>query len=623
MKKYLGNMTMQLSILGATALGLSAPAFAIGSYVDFHTQSQSCPAAWTWSESTRSSGKYVPNNCAMKDAILVVNEEPLKNPNGAEVIYKLAEYQVGILASPDDHRYAIIRAKEIAMDTFKKSGAGEHVFTVPEIVNKEYLTPSYLYYDSLNKQVEILPEQIKEVEAVVTTPNACVNCQVGSYDVAIYFHFKQILYTIPTRPGKVKVDNSCPDEVWQEVEETRYGKGRSAPMVTLAEVSDPSYVSVDGNSLPGATHDSIWCPNGLNAFGTPNPEGQVNNTLSWLYEQGSNLDVGSKDVQAMIKYLMSLALEKTSELTNTQLSRILALHKLYPQLAFPDEETEANAVETSAAGITQARAQWALIEKRLIALPNSSDTTTLSDINTRIGNSDVILFRREPTTDARLSYSSFRQALAYIVSDSTQEILTFFREDGSILVSSRDGQTVYKPGSAERASLVEKIKSDLTFYKQGPQATADAKVLKTIDLFYKYLNPPAQVGEITPAEQAVIDTRKALKEAIGFEPNVNVSLNFNRGLRLGLGQDDVDFKLRYWLYSAPDTVIAFSRTGITWEMGSSKRTYLVKSPEYYTFLNDEMKSVDGSIDRAASTDPTKVSTLQAYKAYLQALSAVK
>jgi len=490
----------------AACLASSSHAFALASYVDTLTESKTCAAAWTWQEYLPATYANEPNNCETV-------EQTVLDENG--------ELQLTI--SQETKEFVIGTTKQgISIESAVKSTLDQNFHrslkTYPEITNPQFLTPESRFYDKVTTTILYPPEAILAPYGVKTGEGECrryavpvsivigppgtplppsepAQCLDSYIHVDVYGVYKKLKYTLPTKKIMVKKDEFCSDTKSVVKSPSRSSIGKSDPFMTLDQVKDPSYESVDGKSIPGAERFNIVCPHGI-SYDTPSKQSQY--ALNWLRVRENNIDVNDQDIQGTIKYLKALTLEKTNELSEFQLSSILQLHKKYPSLAFGGQETDDNAIETSPEDVKANRDVWAQIEKKLEAAPKQA--VSLLDLRNKV-ESGAIQIHNASTSTAYVGKAMKFPEVYYTFSSFGYTTSYSFLEDGSITFSTRGGSLNHSKGSETHAQTVNEIKQKLQSHASEEAATQNPLVKQIIEMLTKYLNDE-KVAAVPKTEQS-------------------------------------------------------------------------------------------------------------------------
>jgi hypothetical protein len=487
---------------GTTAcLASTSRAFALTKYVDMLTESKTCAAAWTWQEYLPATYVNEPNNCEMV-------EQTVLNEDGELQLVISQEAEEFVIASADKALTIESAVQSTIEQNFHRSRT-----TYPEITNPQFLTRESRFYEKVSNPILYPPEAIMPVYGKKIGDGECsrwrlssagTTCEANYIRVEIYGVYKKIKYTLPTKKIMVKKDEFCPDTKSLEKSPSRSSIGKSEPFTTLDQVKDTSYESVDGKSIPGAVRFNIVCPHGLS---NDTPSKQAQYALDWLRVRENNIDLSNQDIQSIIKYLKALALEKTSELSEFQLTSILQLHKKYPALAFGGQETVDNAVETSPEDVTANRDLWAQIEKKLVAAPKPA--VSLRDLRDKVENGSVQIHNGSNST-AYVSRSMNFPEVDYSSSNFGFTTLYTFKEDGDIVSSTRRGPITHSKGSEIHTDIVNKIKESLQSYAVEDLATQNPAVKQLIDMLLKYLNDENVAADVRYSWPQVAQDFKAL-----------------------------------------------------------------------------------------------------------------
>ncbi|HET9240595.1 MAG TPA: hypothetical protein VFO10_25245 [Oligoflexus sp.] len=548
----------------AACLASTSRAFALTSYVDMLTESKTCAAAWTWQE-------YLPAKIVNEPNMCETVEQTVLNEDGELQLTISQETEEFVIASTEKALTIESAVQATIEQNFHRSRT-----TYPEITNPQFLTAESRFYDKVRTPLLYPPEAIMPVYGKKTGDGECrmwkvsvngTTCEANYIRVEIYGVYKKLKYTLP-----IKKDLLCP---------SRSSIGKSDPFVTLDQVKDLSYESIDGKSIPGAERFNIVCPHGV-SYDTPSKQAQY--ALNWLRVRENNIDLNDQDIQGTIKYLKALALEKTSELSEFQLSSILELHKKYPALAFGGQETDDNAVETSPEDVKTNRELWAQIEKKLVAAPKPA--VSLRDLRDKVEAGSVQI--HSGSTSSVYVGKSMNFPEVYYNSSSFGYVTSYiFQDDGSIVASTRGGSVTHSKGSQTHTEIVTKIKESLQSYTAEDLASQNPAVKELIGMLVKYLNDekaaPAPKSEQSFQKLAATVGSQSVNLYTGFQSMTTLSYDAS--------QSAVTYSYQNRISARNLVFDAKGRITESWSAGGGAQTYEPGQPKHTEIANQVLTDV--------------------------------
>ncbi len=270
------------------------------------------------------------------------------------------------------------------------------------------------------------------------------------------------------------------------------------------------------------------------------------------------MDLSSVDTQMTIRYLNALALEKSSELTVAQLTKVLALHKAYPAFAFSEEETETNATDTTPESVIENRQAWADIEKRLSS--GSRPAVSLEDLRKELESTRISFSNGEQGISAGLSKAFTYPEISYDYSNFGNGTIYTFDVSGNIRNSSKSGVFTYAPGSADYKEALEKILSDVSSFATRSEVTSNPNNVRIVEKFLKFLR-----GEQLPAASAKVSLED-LNSVVALESIKIFDSNQGDRVRVRAGTSFPSVVYEY-TWSGKQTLYTFNGDGSLAEFG--------------------------------------------------------
>jgi hypothetical protein len=587
--------------LSSTSKGL-----AFSSYVDSLTESKTCAAAWTWQEYLAATFVTEPNNCEMVEQTVLDENGELQ----LTISQETEEFVIATSKNAKSIESAVTKTLEMNFHRNKE--------TYPEVTNPQFLDVNSRFYQKVMTPILYPPEAILPaygkdmgdgecaVYEVHLGPNPS-RCKSYSVNVDIYGVYRKLKYTLPTKKVLVKKDAFCSDSKSVEKSPARYSMGRSDIFMTLDQVKDSSYESIGEKSIQGAERYNIVCPHGV-TYDTPSKQAQF--ALNWLKIREQGLDLSNQDVQAVIKYLKALALEKASELTDFQLSRILELHKKFPAVAFGGQETDDNAAETSPEDALSNRALWAALEKKMEATPKL--VVALNDLRSQVENNAIQIHKGDASTgtvgkgmnfpEVYYTYSSFGYTTSYL-----------FLEDGSITVSTRGGSLTHAKGSTDHAETVAKIKQNLQAHAAEDLAAQDPSAKRLIDMLFKYLNEE----KVAVEPQLVQDFKKLSATLSSKSMTLYSSPQSYTNLSFDANRSEITFN--YQGRFAARSLIFTSKGLVTesWGRGSAPQSYEPGQDKHTEIANQVLADINNWRLNRTDLTPELIQVYDDFIAYLE------
>lgn len=592
----------------AACLASTSRAIALTNYVDILTESKTCAAAWTWQEYLPATYVNEPNNCEMVEQTVINEDGELQ----LVISQETEEFVIAITPKALTIESAVQQTIE---QNFHRSRT-----TYPEITNSQFLTRESRFYEKVRIPLLYPPEAIMPVYGKKTGDGECrmwkvgdgpTTCEAKYIGVEIYGVYKKLKYTLPTKKIMVKKDQFCSDTKSVEKSPSRSSIGMSEPFATLDQVKDPSYASVDGKSIPGAERFNIVCPHGV-SYDTASKQAQY--ALNWLRVRENNIDLNNQDIQGTIKYLKALALEKTSELSEFQLSSILELHKKYSGLAFGGQETDDNAVETSPEDVETNRELWAQIEAKLVAAPKPA--VSLRDLRDKVEAGSVQIHSGSASSVYVGKSMNFPEV--YYNASSFGYVTSYnFQEDGSIVASTRGGSITHSKGSQTHTEIVNKIKESLQSYASEDLATQNPAVKEIISMLVKYLND--EKAEAAPKTE---QSFQKLAATVGSKyVNLYSGFQSTTSLSYDATQSTVTYSYQNRISSRNIVLDAKGRITESWSNGGGAQTYEPGQPKHTEIANQVLSDVNNWKLNRTDLTPELIEVYDSLLAYLN--SAVK
>lgn len=496
-----------LCLTAGVSLTSSSPSLAFGGMVDFLSTQKICPAAWTWREKVPQRKVPNPNGTVCEKAVKVIPDTfapPVRtlSPDVTEVLVATAEISIDI--SPDYQDVERKVVEQVIAQTIK-DGTHKLIYDTPTISNPEYLASNYEYYGKVSDRQLVPSDTVLSPRAVIRGKFECTVYQLGAdhpyfrdcikprYFVDVFGSYRKVVYTLPTKRLEYSVDPSCVEFIYLPEENSI---GRSDPYESFKNVTNPKYKPVDGVFVEGASRSEFVCPAGVQAAGASN---QATAALNWLSLKEGPLDGADPDVEASIRYLKALALEKEGQLTLDQLRSIFRLHQQFPKIAFAGQESHAEAVETSPESIEEVRGRWLAIEEKLAASDLSPArkalNSALSELKATLPDGETLRYTTsERTSDVveidlknksfvKLALSPYRAPQKQVLIADEGQIREEYVAFGNVQVNN-----VFQPYTEDYRKFVQGLIDRLSAYQSSMEASGWVGGVETQRKLISYLS---------------------------------------------------------------------------------------------------------------------------------------